>query len=123
MTMVRALTLVALVLLSGCGVPRIPGITPYRMEIQQGNFLSQEAIIKLKPGMSREEVKLILGTPLLTDIFHGDRWDYVFSRETPDGRKEGRRIAVFFADGKLTRVDDGTSPPEKPAAPSPAASR
>src|SRR5258706_4340478 len=61
--------------LAGCGVPRIPGITPYRMEIQQGNFLSQEAITKLKPGMSRDEVKLILGTPLLTDIFHADRWD------------------------------------------------
>jgi outer membrane protein assembly factor BamE len=114
--MTRAPILLLLLLLSGCGVPRIPGITPYRMEIQQGNFLSQEAITKLKPGMTREEVKLILGTPLLTDIFHGDRWDYVFSRETPDGRSESRRIAVFFADGKLTRVDGGGAPPPSPAA-------
>src|SRR5882672_113717 len=66
--MLRALLLAVLAFLSGCGVPRIPGITPYRMEIQQGNFLSQEAITKLKPGMSRDEVKLILGTPLLTDV-------------------------------------------------------
>jgi len=116
MPMLRALILALLALLSGCGVPRIPGITPYRMEIQQGNFLSQEAIIKLKPGMSRDEVKLILGTPLLTDIFHGDRWDYVFSRETPDGRRESRRIALFFADGKLVRVDDPTAPAPSPAA-------
>ncbi len=119
--MLRALLLAVLAFLSGCGVPRIPGITPYRMEIQQGNFLSQEAITKLKPGMSRDEVKLILGTPLLTDVFHADRWDYVFSRETPDGKRESRRIALFFADGKLTRVDDGTAP--SPAAPSPAAGR
>jgi len=113
----RALVPLLLLPLSGCGVPRIPGITPYRMEIQQGNFISQEAVAKLKPGMTREEVKLILGTPLLTDIFHGDRWDYVFSRETPDGRREGRRIALFFADGKLARVDEGAG------APSPAAGR
>ena len=111
-----ALLPLAALLAGGCA-PRIPGITPYRMEIQQGNFISQETVSKLKLGMSRDDVKLILGTPLLTDIFHGDRWDYVFSRETPDGRREGRRIALFFADGKLARIDDPS------AAPSPAAGR
>src|SRR5258706_7329133 len=92
--LVALAALTASALVAGC-VPRIPGITPYRMEIQQGNFISQEAVSKLKLGMSREDVKLILGTPLLTDIFHGDRWDYVFSRETSDGRRESRRMAVF----------------------------
>ena len=54
-------------LLAGCGfVPRIPGITPYRIEIQQGNFISQDMVAQLKPGMSKEQVRLALGTPLLT---------------------------------------------------------
>ena len=77
-TLRAALALAAAVLAtSACGVPRIPGITPYKMDIQQGNLLTQEQVSRLKPGMSKEEVRLILGTPLLTDIFHADRWDYV----------------------------------------------
>jgi len=92
------------VALAACGV-RIPGITPYRIEIQQGNYVSQEMAAQLKSGMSKEQVRLALGTPLLTDLFHADRWDYVYWREAPDGRRESRKLVVFFADGKLTRVD------------------
>ncbi|HEX4927554.1 MAG TPA: outer membrane protein assembly factor BamE [Burkholderiales bacterium] len=100
---VLAASLVALV--AGCGVPRIPGITPYKMDIQQGNFVSQDMVAQLKPGMSREQVRAILGTPLVADIFHADRWDYVYWREAPDGKREERRVAVFFsADDKLERV-------------------
>ena len=90
----------------GCNfVPRIPGITPYRMDIQQGNFVSQEMVSQLKPGMSKEQVRFILGTPLLTDIFHAERWDYVYWREDPEGRREQRKLAVFFDKGQLSRVD------------------
>ena len=92
-------------LLPACSVPRIPGITPYKVEIQQGNFVSQDMVAQLKPGMSKEQVRFVLGTPLLTDIFHGDRWDYVYWREAPSGKREQRKLAVFFADGKLTRLD------------------
>jgi outer membrane protein assembly factor BamE len=92
--------------LSACGVPRIPGITPYKMEIQQGNFVSQEMVSQLKPGMSKEQVKLILGTPLLTDIFHSERrWDYVYWKEDQAGHREQRKLVVFFEDGKLARLD------------------
>jgi outer membrane protein assembly factor BamE len=92
---------------AGCGfVPTIPGVTPYRIEIQQGNFISQELVAQLKPGMSKEQVRLALGTPLLNDIFHADRWDYVFWRERAGSRKrEQRKLTVFFEDGKLTRLD------------------
>ena len=101
----RRFTLVAVLLLSACGVPRIPGITPYKMDIQQGNFVSQEMVAQLKPGMTREQVRFILGTPLVTDIFHADRWDYVYWREAPNGKREERRVALFFsADDKLERV-------------------
>jgi outer membrane protein assembly factor BamE len=106
------------VALAACSyVPRIPGLTPYRIEIQQGNQVTQENLAQLKPGMSKDQVRSALGTPLLTDIFHADRWDYVFWREAPDGKREERKIAVHFQDGKLLRVDGdvvAAAPREEP---------
>lgn len=97
--------------LAGCGVPRIPGITPYKPEIQQGNYLSHETIAQLKPGMSKEQVRFILGTPLITDVFHADRWDYVYWREAENGKREERRIALFFNEGKLDRIQGDVASP------------
>jgi outer membrane protein assembly factor BamE len=95
----------------GCGyVPRIPGITPYRMEIQQGNFVSQEMVSQLKPGMTKEQVRFILGTPMVTDIFHSDRWDYVYWRETSKGTREQRKLTVLFEKGELARLDGDVVP-------------
>ena len=95
----------------GCGfVPRIPGVTPYRIDIQQGNYVSQEMVAQLKPGMTKEQVRFILGTPLVTDIFHSDRWDYVYWRETPAGAREQRKLAVLFEQGQLARVDGDMTP-------------
>ena len=91
---------------AGCGfVPRIPGIPPYRMEIQQGNYVSQDMVSQLKQGMSKEQVRFILGTPLVTDIFHSDRWDYIYWRELPNGRREQRSLTVRFENGTLARLD------------------
>jgi outer membrane protein assembly factor BamE len=101
------LALLAALSLPGCKsveVPKIPGVTPYRMVIQQGNFISQEMVAQLKPGMTREQVRFVLGTPLVSDIFHADRWDYVFFRELADGRKEQRNLSVVFEKDKLARV-------------------
>jgi outer membrane protein assembly factor BamE len=111
----RALLPLALVtclaFLGSCGfVPQIPGVKPYRIDIQQGNFISQDMVAQLKPGMSKEQVRLALGTPLLTDIFHADRWDYVYWREKPGEKREQRKLTVFFEDGKLMRLDgDGVA--------------
>ena len=113
------LALLAAALLPGCkslDVPKLPGVTPYRMVIQQGNFISQEMVSQLKPGMTKEQVRFVLGTPLVTDIFHADRWDYVFFREMPDGKKEQRNLSVVFEKDKLARVlgdlmpADGSAP-------------
>lgn len=113
----RVLVICSLALVAGCGVPRIPGITPYKPEIQQGNYLSQEIIAQVKPGMTREQVRFLLGTPLLTDIFHGDRWDYVYWREAENGKRETRKVALFFSDNKLERIQgDGQLPSMSPAA-------
>jgi len=101
--------------LAACSyVPRIPGVTPYRMEVQQGNFISQEMVSQLKSGMSKEQVRLALGTPLLADAFHADRWDYVYWREAPDGKRESRKLVVFFAADKLVRVDGDIAPALEP---------
>jgi outer membrane protein assembly factor BamE len=94
------------VALAGCsGVPRIPGITPHKIEIQQGNYISQDMVSQLKQGMSKDQVRFILGTPLLTDIFHAERWDYVYWREAPSGKRESRKLAIFFEEGRLARMD------------------
>jgi outer membrane protein assembly factor BamE len=98
--------LLLLTLLTACSyVPRIPGVTPYKMEIQQGNFVSQEMVSQLKPGMTKEQVRFILGTPMVADIFHPDRWDYVYWRELANGTREQRKLAVFFDKGQLARLD------------------
>jgi len=98
----RALILAAPIALAACSPPQI--IKPYRMEIQQGNYISQEMVSKLKLGMSKDQVRFVLGTPLVTDIFHADRWDYVYYRDTQRGGREERKIAVVFENGKLARV-------------------
>ena len=111
---VLAAALAAAAAASGCGVPTIPGITPYRMEIQQGNYVSQEMVSRLQKGMSKDQVRVILGTPLLTDIFHADRWDYVYRREAANGTREQRKLAVHFEDGKLARVEGDVVPAGEP---------
>ena len=111
----RALLLPVAALLPACKsveTPKLPGVTPYRMVIQQGNFISQEMVAQLKPGMSKEQVRFVLGTPLVTDIFHADRWDYVFFRELPNGKREQRNLSVVFEKDKLARVLGDLMPPE-----------
>jgi len=93
-------------------VPKLPGVTPYRMVIQQGNFISQEMVSQLKPGMTKEQVRFVLGTPLVTDIFHADRWDYVFYREMPNGKRDQRNLSVIFEKDRLARVIGDLMPPE-----------
>jgi outer membrane protein assembly factor BamE len=131
----RALAAIAALFLVSCGSARLPmpDITPYRIEIQQGNFVSQEMVSQLKLGMSKDQVRFVLGTPLITDSFHADRWDYVFRRQRANSRElEHRKLAVFFEDGKLKRIEGDVTPaastdaagvktPEAQGSPAPAA--
>ena len=110
--------------LAGCKsveAPKVPGITPYRMVIQQGNFISDDMVAQLKPGMTKEQVRFVLGTPLVTDIFHADRWDYVFFREMPNGKREQRNLSVVFQDNKLARVIGDLLPDPNTPKPAPVA--
>ncbi len=101
---------VALLAAACSGVPVLPGFTPYRMEIQQGNYVDQDMVSKLKTGMTRDQVRFVLGTPLVADVFHADRWDYVFVKDPQTGPAQERRLSVFFQDGKLTRVEGDVVP-------------
>ncbi len=86
---------------------------PYRPDIQQGNFVSQEMLTQLKVGQTREQVKFILGTPLLTDAFHIDRWDYPFYLARGNGELTKARVSIFFKDDKVERFDGGNLPTER----------
>ena len=118
-----ALALSIAAALSGCQqreliIPKVPGLEPYRITIQQGNYISQEMVAQLKVGMTREQVRFVLGTPLLQDVFHADRWDYVFYRDVPGAKREQRNLSVVFEKDLLARVIGDLVPPEG-AAPQP----
>lgn len=79
-------------------------LSPYRIDVRQGNYVDQNMVAKLRPGMTREQVRFALGTPLVTDMFHADRWDYVYRLQLGKGEVQLRRLVVFFVDDKLARV-------------------
>jgi len=102
----------------------LSGACVYKMEIQQGNFVSQEAVSQLKLGMTKDQVRFVLGTPLLADIFHADRWDYVYWRRRENSREvEERRFALFFRDGTLNLIEGDVVPGPARAAGAPQSSR
>jgi outer membrane protein assembly factor BamE len=120
----------AVAVLSAAGCSRAPVpvpefVKPYRMTIQQGNFVTRDMVEQLKPGMTKEQVRFILGTPLVTDMFHADRWDYTFYLDPPGGKREQRTFSVIFQDSKLSRVVGDLLPepgaPGRPAAAAPGA--
>jgi outer membrane protein assembly factor BamE len=87
--------------------------SPYRPDIQQGNFISKEMLAQLQVGQSRDQVKFILGTPLLTDIFHQDRWDYPFYLARGNGELTSAKVVIFFKDDKVERFEGGNLPSEQ----------
>jgi outer membrane protein assembly factor BamE len=118
-----AVSLLASSLLAGCStttavVDKIKNIeisTPgliYQMEVVQGNFVSSEQVAALRAGMPKAQVKNILGTPLLTDVFHEDRWDYIFTIMQRGKASEPRKLAVFFKDNTLVRWEGDSMPSE-----------
>lgn len=93
------LTLLVAVQLTGC-------ITTYRMDIAQGNIVTQEQMDQLKLGMTRSQVRFVLGTPLVTDSFHPDRWDYYYSlHKGTEAKAETRRLTVIFKGDSLASID------------------
>lgn len=100
------LRLLPVLMLSACASKVDIGdiVSPYRIDVQQGNLVTQEMVAQLKPDMSKDQVRFVLGTPLINDIFHADRWDYVFMLTPGRGEVQRRQISLFFENGKLARV-------------------
>ena len=87
-------------------------ITPYRSDVVQGNFLSSEQVALLRPGLSRNDVRNLLGTPLVTSLFHADRWDYVFTLKRQGAADQSFRYAVYFNGEALARFEGDAMPSE-----------
>jgi outer membrane protein assembly factor BamE len=108
----------ALALVAGCGTFDNTGgrvrtaLTPYKVEVVQGNFVSREQVEALQKGMTSEQVRNILGTPLVTSLFHGERWDYVFTLRRQGVAPQQRRLTVFFSNGALERFEGDPMPSE-----------
>ena len=88
-------------------------ITPYRIEVVQGNVLPKEQVALVKPGQTRTQVRDILGSPLLTDLFHADRWDYVFTIRRQGTEPQQRKVVVLFDGEQLKSIDAPDLPSER----------
>lgn len=91
------------VTLSGCGLL-------YKQTVQQGNLLEDDQVDALKPGMTKRQVVLVLGTAAVQSPFHDDRWDYVSSYKDEDGKVDLKRLTVYFEDNVLTRIEGDYEP-------------
>ena len=87
-------------------------IKPYKSEVVQGNFVSREQVQALRAGMPRQAVRDVLGTPLVTSLFHDERWDYAFTIRRQGAEPQQRRFSVFFQNDVLTRVEGDPLPTE-----------
>jgi outer membrane protein assembly factor BamE len=97
------LLLVGCAFLTGCG-SAVPIVKPFKMDIQQGNVVTSKMLLQLKPGMTKSQVKFIMGTPLIVDSFHSNRWDYFYQMRQAGKIKEQRRVILEFENELLARV-------------------
>ncbi|MGA7750289.1 MAG: outer membrane protein assembly factor BamE [Gallionella sp.] len=100
------------VLLASCSSFYIPFISPYKTDIRQGNFVTPDMHEKLKLGMTRPQVRYVLGTPLINDVYHNNRWDYVYCLEHNGKVIEKQKLTLYFEGDNLVRIDDGSQPVE-----------
>jgi len=88
-------------------------ITPYRIDIMQGNVVTKELAALVQPGMTRQQVRDLLGSPLLASAFHADRWDYVFTLRRQGVEPQRRSVVAYFKDDKLERLEAPDLPSEE----------
>jgi len=103
---------IASIALSGCASERslsfFPGV--HRIAIFQGNIISQDKVEQLRIGMTKNQVRYLLGTPLVSDPFHLDQWNYVYTRKDPEGNETLRELTVTFEDGGVSQIEGDYSP-------------
>ena len=91
--------------LSACTAQRVSNFPSYKLKIQQGNELDAQAVAQLQPGLSRQQVQMLLGTPTLRDPFHADRWDYTYAISRNGVVREQQTLTVYFNGDSLARVE------------------
>lgn len=106
----QALAAAACAAAAGCG--SIAANVPYKVEVVQGNFVSAEQVELLRPGLSRQQCKELLGTPLMNSVFHADRWDYVFTLQRQGVEPQSRRLTLYFKNDVLDRFEGDRMPSE-----------
>ena len=111
----RILIITLSVLLASCSSAHLPTFTPHKIEIRQGNLITQDMRDRIKIGMTPTQVKAALGAPLINDIYHANRWDYLYRLDQKGSTVESQRLTLYFDKGLLARIDDAT-----PLKPSPA---
>ena len=99
----RYLPLVLVLLCSACGTA-LPTVKPYKLDVQQGNVVTSKMLLQLRPGMTKSQVRFIMGTPLIQDSFHGNRWDYVYQLREKGKIVEQRRVILDFENELLKAV-------------------
>jgi outer membrane protein assembly factor BamE len=119
MRQVLIIIMIGASLLTGCTGNHIPFV--YKIDISQGNIVTQDMVSQLEKGMDKQRVAFVLGTPMLVDVFHQDRWDYVWYDKPGRGKATERRLSLFFQNDKLVRVEGDVEPKgyEPPVQPTP----
>ena len=88
----------------------------HKIDVQQGNVITQEDVNQLEPGMNRRQVQFIMGSPMVADVFHQDRWDYIYMLEPGYGERTQERVTLFFENDELARISGTLRPDEAGAA-------
>ena len=104
------LSAVSLTLMLGA-CSSFPSLGVYKLDINQGNYVTQEQVDRLKVGLTRQQVKSALGTPLVTDVFHANRWDYAYEFRRQGKTLEHRQFTVYFVDDRVARWEGDEMPP------------
>jgi len=106
----RILIISLSVLLASCSnfSDYLPTFTPHKIEIRQGNLITQDMRDRIRVGLTQAQVKAVLGAPLINDIYHANRWDYLYRLETQGRLVEKQRLTLYFEQGVLVRIDDAT---------------
>jgi len=105
---------VALNALGGCASWVTRFLQPYKFNLQQGNFVSKEMVAQLRTGMTRDQVKFTLGSPMVASVFHAEQWNYMFYNRKPSGEIVERYFTVYFENDKLARWAGDDMPSELP---------
>ena len=108
--------LIAFLLLTGCSL--LPHVL-FKIDVQQGNVVTEEMLEKLKPGMTKSQVLFVLGSPLIMDAFRDNRWDYVYLFRKHGDLVEQKRVTLFFTDETLTNIENYLANPQTPIKPKP----